>query len=374
MASSPPTPSHVPLINPKKRPSIGLSLSTQPDPKRLKIQPHPLRQSSYPDPAAPGFYSQTPQSARSETGSVANSLVSGSVASGTKSKRPRGRPRKSTQLYEEDAEASQNTESRSLKAPTGDSKSLVSGRGAADEEADDPDDEDDDVGETVPVDEQERLRRLEENQRLNRLLDALTPDQTERYTQWRRTKINKVALRKIVNQTVSQSVTANPLQAIQIYSKNYIGEIIERARDVQVEWATARDVAVKLEKQARADKEEAVESKLGELRRINATPVLIPENEIAPTPAVDHRALAVEINNLRTELLQLRTEYQRDPVVNQHRGSLLPEHVREGLRRYKADGEGGGVGFGSMSHHLVGIPGSGTWRVGQGLGGRRLFK
>jgi transcription initiation factor TFIID subunit 11 len=372
MASSPPTPSHTPLVNPKKRPSLGLpSLTTQPDPKRQKIQPHPLRQSSYPDPAAPGFYSQIPQNARSETGSVANSLVSSSVASATKSKRPRGRPRKSRQFNEEDVEDSQTADNRGPRAAAGDGKSQVSARGAVDDEADDPDDDDDDDGEAVPVDEQERLRRLEENQRLNRLLDALTSDQTERYTAWRRTKINKVALRKIVNQTVSQSVTANPLQAIQIYSKNYIGEIIERSRDVQAEWAKARDVAVKLEKQARTDQREALETKLAELRKINAAQGTTTEDR---TNAVDYRANAVEINNTQSQLHRLTTEWQRDPIVNEHRGALLPEHVREGLRRYKGDGEGGGVGFGSTSHHLVGVPGSGTWRVGQGLGGRRLFK
>ena len=50
-------------------------------------------------------------------------------------------------------------------------------------------------------------------------------------------------------------------------------------------------------------------------------------------------------------------------------GPLLPDHFREALRRYKRDGEGGGVGLAGVSVGL-GVPGTGAAR----LGGKRLFK
>ena len=379
MASSPPTPLHTSLSNPKKRPSIGLhALTTQPDSKRQKVLPHPLRQSSYPDPAAPGFYiSRTPNSARSETGSVANSLVSGSVVSATKSKRPRGRPRKSAQPNDEDVEATQNTESASLRATAADGRSQVSARsGAHNDEADDGDDDDDDLVDALPLNEQEKVRRKEQDNRdharTRRLYEALTKEQQDRFDIFTRSKFSKNALRKIVNQTVSQSVTANPLLAIGLYSKHFAGEIIVKACDVQKEWAKARDIAMQEEKQARDSTRQAMEYRIAELRKQNMSHNA-PKDD--GTPPIDYRANAMEINNLSTELHRLREEEKRTPpIANEHRGSLLPQHLREALRRYKADGEGGGVGFAGMSNHLIGVPGSATWRVGQGLGGRRLFR
>ena len=379
MASSPPTPLHTSLSNPKKRPSIGLhALTTQPELKRQKVLPHPLRQSSYPDPAAPGFYiSRTPNSARSETGSVANSLISGSVVSATKSKRPRGRPRKSAQTNEEDVEAIQNTESASLRATATDGRSQVSARsGAHNDEAEEGDDDDDDLVDALPLNEQEKVRRREEDNRdharTRRLYEALTTEQQDRFDIFTRSKFSKNALRKIVNQTVSQSVTANPLLAIGLYSKHFAGEIIVKACDVQKKWVKARDIAEQEEKQARDSVRQAMETRIAELRKQNISHNLPKEDG---SPPIDYRANAMEINNLSTELHRLREEDMRKPpIANEHRGALLPQHVREALRRYKADGEGGGVGFAGMSNHFIGVPGSATWRVGQGLGGRRLFR
>lgn len=49
-------------------------------------------------------------------------------------------------------------------------------------------------------------------------------------------------------------------------------------------------------------------------------------------------------------------------------GPLLPDHLREALRRYKRDGEGDGTGMGGLSLGL-GLPGKAAARGG----GRRLF-
>lgn len=58
------------------------------------------------------------------------------------------------------------------------------------------------------------------------------------------------------------------------------------------------------------------------------------------------------------------TAQQRDKMA-----PLLPDHLREALRRIQRDGDGGGTGMAGLSLGL-GIPGSATAR----LGGRRLFK
>lgn len=50
-------------------------------------------------------------------------------------------------------------------------------------------------------------------------------------------------------------------------------------------------------------------------------------------------------------------------------GPLLPDHLREALRRYKKNGEGGGAGVEGTSFGL-GLSGSGAMR----LGGKRLFR
>ena len=54
---------------------------------------------------------------------------------------------------------------------------------------------------------------------------------------------------------------------------------------------------------------------------------------------------------------------------SQQLGPLTPDHIREALRRYKRNGEGGGSGFAGLSLEL-GLPGAAVAR----LGGKRLFR
>lgn len=57
------------------------------------------------------------------------------------------------------------------------------------------------------------------------------------------------------------------------------------------------------------------------------------------------------------------------PKKPEYLGPLLPDHLREALRRYKKNGEGGGAGVEGTSLGL-GLSGSGVMR----LGGKRLFR
>jgi transcription initiation factor TFIID subunit 11 len=189
---------------------------------------------------------------------------------------------------------------------------------------------------------------LPANINLSRLVSSFTLDQDRRFNLYRASKINMSVLRRIVNQTVSQSVAKNPLLAVSTYTKFFAGEIIERAREVQIEWAKAYDKVRNIEKQQLEE----------QLKTLNV--------ESGTQGEAESRLRARKIETLTQEIKRYRP--------NPHQGGLLPDHLREALRRYKGDGEGGGVGFGSLSHGLVGVQGAGTWRVGQGNAGRRLFR
>ncbi|KIX09769.1 uncharacterized protein Z518_00850 [Rhinocladiella mackenziei CBS 650.93] len=354
MASSPPAPFAASLPNPKKRPSVGSQASAQGVPKRPKL--HPLRQTSFPAQDASGHYGSAVTGARSETGSVANSFVSG--VSSKVAGRGRGRPKKSTQLNDEDVRSTHQLPADSSSQGDGGrtsgrgTKSVVSARsGAAEAEEDDEGDID---GMLENMDEQERQQAEEEEtrqeQRRERLADTLDPDQYSRYNQWRALSLNNTTVKRLVNSIVSQSVTSAPLQAIRIYGKWFVGEIVERARGVQVEWAKAYEDTRKEERQRREKELESLEEKQKQPNLNNQ----------------QSQSINKDIERLKREV--------KEYIPNPHQGGLLPDHLREALRRYKADGEGGGVGFQGMSHGLLGVPGPAAWRVGDGASGKRLFR
>ncbi len=278
MATSPPTPTNLTLPSSKKRPSIGppsqsattAHYSSQAA-KRPKHQ-HPLRQTSFPATGAQaGFY--TPTAPRSETGSVSASLASGvSGTTGGGGKRSRGRPKKrknqphdiQTGRGEDDSNndgasttldglaSNHNSPPRGRRGGT---KSIISATGPANA-ADDAQDDDDDPNAPLadPNSDESRLLHAEmakEKENIAQLQEALTPDQMQRYVVYNRTKLKASTLKRIVNQTVSQSVTTNPLQAVQWVGKVFVGEIVEAARVVQGEWADRWEVARDEERQRR---------------------------------------------------------------------------------------------------------------------------
>ena len=123
---------------------------------------------------------------------------------------------------------------------------------------------------------------------------------------------------QITNQTLSQSVTAPIITTINGYTKVFIGELLERARDVQLQW-------------------------------LAATPTL-PTGE--PNPA--YQVLSSPSST-------------GSRVEERDRGPLTPDHLREALRRYKKDREGGSAGFQGASMQ-------GKERVAARTGGKRLFR
>src|ERR1700743_2431661 len=86
-------------------------------------------------------------------------------------------------------------------------------------------------------------------------MSTFTPEQEHRHLMYKRSTLNKTQLKRIVNQTVSQSVTALPLIAIGAYSKFFVGEIATRALDVQKEWAAAFDANIEQEQERERERQ-----------------------------------------------------------------------------------------------------------------------
>lgn len=116
------------------------------------------------------------------------------------------------------------------------------------------------------------------------------------------------------------------------YTKVFIGNLIERAREVQQQYAEAEAAL--------------------------------------PSPTLSFTQDPREDGGIESSSGSFPNAGPPDMVKqNKELGPLLPDHLREALRRYKRDGEGGGAGLAGVSLGL-GVPGAGAAR----LGGRRLFR
>ncbi|KAL4894566.1 hTAFII28-like protein conserved region-domain-containing protein [Aspergillus ambiguus] len=345
--SSPPPPN-----NPLKRPSI--SSTTSQSAKRPRM--HPLRQTSFPTTidTDPRNFSAT-SDAGSVTGSFTGSLGGVSADGVFRTGKKRGRKSKAEKEREREDAASARGVGDGRLGSVDEGVSVRAGGGGAGGGAGAGDDDDDEDFE----DEGELLGREEgatdteaEKKNLALLVDAFNPLQSERYDLFKRAKLRKETLRRIVNHALSQSVPASVVTTINGFTKVFAGEIIEKARTVQIEWADAHDQAAL----ARFEAEEAAAMAAADATNGHAhVKRETPDTPVSATPVPG------------------RTPRQFKPPPNPHRGQLLPSHLREALRRYKRDGEGGGVGFSGLSTGNLGVRGSVTWTAGS-VGGRRIFR
>ncbi|KAF4173253.1 hypothetical protein CNMCM8694_003676 [Aspergillus lentulus] len=384
MSSPPPHPTPT---NPLKRPSISSSAS-QPlgsNPKRPRM--HPLRQTSFP---ASIDNDQRTFSATSDAGSVTGSFTGSlggtsadGVFLGAAKKGKRGRKSKA----EKEREREQREDAASLRGEArlgsvdADGMSVRAGGPARGDAAGDDGDEDEDFD-----DEGELLRGEEgvtdteaEKKNLALLVDAFNPIQSERYDLFKRAKLRKETLRRIVNHALSQSVPASVVTTINGFTKVFAGEIIEKARTVQAEWAIAHDQAARAAFDAEEAEAEARAAEAAAKAAASATPATGGQGKSPPQPSVkrehsdSNRSTPIppsssspmpqqQVSQPSTPSLsglpQQQQEQQHPPArpkrefkppPNPHRGQLLPSHLREALRRYKRDGEGGGVGFSGLT-------------------------
>lgn len=175
------------------------------------------------------------------------------------------------------------------------------------------DDEADDEDDTGPADAlleggaqmtEATARKEKENKAM--LEAALSRAQKDQWDSRERVLLRKETVRRITNQTLSQSVPKGVVTVINSFTKVFVQELIERALDVQKEWLLAAD------KLANGDDNEGR---------------AVPQRDIGP---------------------------------------LTPNHLREALRRYKKDHEGGGVG-------LMGLSLEGKENTAIRNRGRRMF-
>ncbi|KAJ5906704.1 uncharacterized protein N7473_003620 [Penicillium subrubescens] len=411
--SSPP-PYQTPT-NPLKRPSISSSAS---QPLGKKARMHPLRQTSFPTglDAVGGSFGATSDAGSvtgSFTGSIGGASADGVFASALRGKK-RGRKSKAEKEREREREDAMSSRAGDARLGSADAEGSVrggmgGGGGGGGDDADD--DDDDDEGELLGREEGTTDTEAEKKN-LAILVDAFNPQQSERYDLFKRAKLRKESLRRIVNHALSQSVPASVVTTVNGFTKVFAGEMIEKARTVQAEWADAFDDAAR----AAFDAEEAAAEKAALARAQAAaaqSKTATPTPSGTPVPGSGPGSLSNGIKKEPSDTDQIRpsptpTNYLNStsvpphhmspspslqqvgrpsvsspaplrprrefrPPSNPHRGQLLPSHLREALRRYKRDGEGGGVGFSGLSMDNLGVKGSVTWSSGS-VGGRRLFR
>ncbi|KAL1974735.1 hypothetical protein VTN31DRAFT_4939 [Thermomyces dupontii] len=392
MSSPPPIPGPS-GVNPLKRASISSTASGSSS-KRPRM--HPLRQTSFPTGGGGGSSGGDQASdAGSVTGSMAGSLggVSAATGEGVFGKK---RGRKKKKVDGEDAASTRGGDAldgRSTRVGSADPD--VGGAGGGEEADEDEDLEEENElfgGDEGPTDMEA------EKKDMAILIDAFNPDQANRYALFKRTKLKKETLRRIVNHALSQSVPASVVTTINGFTKVFAGEIIEKARTVQQEWAEAFDLAAYAawqREQAEAKERKARAASSAAEGKTETSEEAAPSPSTgAPPPSAGAGASGVGVNlppgfSPAPDSATHRSPYAMTPTnenkpsgnepeptfkppPNPHRGQLLPDHLREALRRYKRDCEGGGVGMSGLSLQTLGVRGAFTWGVG--TGGRRLFR
>ncbi|KAK9366440.1 hTAFII28-like protein conserved region-domain-containing protein [Lipomyces kononenkoae] len=70
-------------------------------------------------------------------------------------------------------------------------------------------------------------------EQIKTLISSFTDDQMDRYETFRRANISRGGVKKLANAVLNQSITNNVAVAISGFSKVFMGEVIERALDVQ---------------------------------------------------------------------------------------------------------------------------------------------
>jgi transcription initiation factor TFIID subunit 11 len=399
-ATSPPGPA--PLALPRQRPTLALPgggsyvKSRKPSIASNTSSAHPLRQTSFPPEKNPldsqhaealAQFSPSQASFDEFSDSEIVSAISGPADDGAPRKRKRGD--KSTRGRKKQAVA--RTGSVSVLGGE-DGTPATARRGAPSlveaENAEDEDDDEEEVGYgggRVPLYEGGQMSAAEyetdnrQKAMFRQYMDMLDAqsltapgsegltvhDRAQRYDQHNRVKLRTADVRKLVNQTLSQSVPANVVTVVSAYTKTFAGSLIEEARKVQAEWLAME------EKKPDGSKNPAYERVRravggGEGEKGSNGNIKV-EQSSSPTEPGDAETNGRQGDEGIAELLKGGAGNLSTSIDECDRGPLLPDHLREALRRYKKSRRGGGVGF-------TGLSLEGREMAAPRLGGRRLFR
>ncbi|EMC93845.1 hypothetical protein BAUCODRAFT_36305 [Baudoinia panamericana UAMH 10762] len=423
--TSPPAGSPLALPGQRQRPTLALPTgikSRKPSVASAISSAHPLRQTSFPPPDsleaqhALAEDNMLAQYSPSATGSMddfsddldVESAISipatdgGLASSATKRKRgaekgKRGRPPKYRGVNGDDGRLQR-------RAFTGGAPSIVTAEDAG--EVDEEDDFEEGTtggpgGGRLPLYEGGQMTPAEqeaERKRKAAFYESVSEEHKHRFNTFGRAKLKTADVRKLVNQTLSQSVPQNVVLVVSAYAKMWAGMMIEDARQVQREWEAVADKRAdgepnrawrRLQKTA-DEKENAGET--GEVRSANAEgaqPVALvngseavaneptsPDNRSTVNGTKhenpkDHSKKDLKGSNgdsVEALLVPLGGAGGLEAEIEEcDLGPLLPDHLREALRRYRKRHAGGSVGF-------TGLSLEGRENTAPRMGGRRLFR
>lgn len=102
------------------------------------------------------------------------------------------------------------------------------------------DDESEEYGKDIISSESDLLHydealRQENKDRLQKIIDNMTPEELHRYEDFRRAGFNKNGIRKYVNHILGQSCNINFIISVCGIAKVFVGEMVEKALEVQKE-------------------------------------------------------------------------------------------------------------------------------------------
>ena len=324
-------------------------------------------------------------------------------------KKPRGRPPKnsgsrrtgSVSLVNGDDGGSGGTPTTSRRGGTAGAPSVVTADNADDE--DDNEDEDQDLvtvgggglpragGQISKNEHEEDSKNKSMFRNYMDVVDSLphndptrkgmtTRDMGERYDVWNRAKLRTADVRRLVNQTLSQSVPQNVVTVVSSYTKMFAGLLVEEAREVQAEWMAVEEkradgegnpVRKKIKRAHEGDGEKG-----GDLEEVEIRPKSSHGESKTNGVVKQEQSSRPTLPDTQTEALQEQSADELYPggagglstsIDECDRGPLLPDHLREALRRYKKARRGGTVGF-------TGLSLEGREVAAARMGGRRLFK
>lgn len=175
----------------------------------------------------------------------------------------------------------------------------------------------------------------------------------DRYASFSRAKLRVGDVRKLVNSVLGQSVPQNVVLVVGAYTKMFAGLLAEDAREVQAEWMGVESEEVKrkaagskLKRKREGEKSDTQET-MQSSAPASTDPTSVDGEEVEQAPGG-----AAGLGSL---------------IADCDRGPLLPDHLREALRRYKKRRAGGTVGF-------TGLSTEGREGVKARMGGKRLFR